>query len=106
MTSALDNRANDESQECDLWAIQVVVREGARMNLSREEQILAAHLMRAKGFDGRETATRLRISHDLVHKFWGLKPPMPVEDVPTEVIGPLVKKPLVTRADCYRMTGS
>lgn len=75
----------------DLWAVRVVVREGRYMPLSKEERILAAHLLSLKGFTSPQIAERLRMDngHAAYHLLRG-KPPMPLEEVDPTVYGPLV----------------
>lgn len=90
-----------------MWAVKVVVREGKPMRLNRDEQRLAAHLMKIKGIDGISQAYRLGISHDLVGKFWRMPSPIPLEDVDPEMIGNKIPPTHhISRSDVRMMTGS
>lgn len=53
----------------DVWAVNVVVREGKMMNLGHGERVLAAHLMRARNFSIKDIADRLRVSDRVVIRY-------------------------------------
>ncbi len=80
--------------DLDLWAIKVVVRECRYMKLSRTEQVVAARLMRRKGWGTMEIATALRTSTDSVVQMYkrdkiNVDLDELVEQMP-EVVGPPV----------------
>lgn len=105
MTSSLANTAHGIA-DFDLWAIQVVVREGKPMvNLTRREKILASHLMRKKGVDAATAAMRLGVKTSLVHKYWKMPEPIPLDEIPDYVVGATIIKALITRKDVRLMTG-
>lgn len=108
MTSSLAQaEAAPAPQDFDWWAIRVVVREGKPMhNLTREEKVVAAKLMRRKGIDGLTCSYRLGIKHALVNKFWKLPDPIDLDDIDPSVMGAVIPKPLVSRADAQMLTGS
>lgn len=83
--------------DLDWFAIKLVVREGIRtIPLSRDEKVMAAHLMRAKNIDSIEAGVILGVSTSVVTKrLWGVDPPMPVwwvQQNHPEVIGNLRPK--------------
>lgn len=76
-----------EMGDLDWYAIKIVVREGKRMALSRPEKIVAAKLMRQKGYYADEVAERLGIDNKLVIKFWKIPSPVPLDDIDPVVVG-------------------
>lgn len=107
MTSSLAQAdAELDLRDFDLYAIQVVVREGKPMRLSRVEQRLAVHLMKAKGIDGGAQAYRLGITTDLVTKFYRQPPPIDLDEVPERVMGAKINRSLITREEARLMTGN
>jgi len=82
----------DPDEHIDMYAVQLVVREGVWMNLNKSERVLAAQLCKVKGLSGPEVAERMRITEHLVGKYWRIEPPFPLDLVSDTVIG-AVKKP-------------
>lgn len=83
----------------DLWAIRCMVREGRWMNLTREEQIIAAHLMKRKGMDNREIAERLRTCIDTAQRYTNLKPGLDIDSIPERVSGAKLNRVKISRSD-------
>ena len=99
--------ADPDLPDYDWWAIKVVVREGRPMhNLTRDEKVAAAKLMRRKGVDGHTAAHRLGIQQALVNKFWKLPDKFDLDLVPEGVVGAPLPKNLVTREDARLLTGN
>mgnify|MGYP003392588801 CR=1 FL=1 len=73
--------------DIDFWALRVVVREGLYMRLTRPEKIMAAHLLREKGYGSTEIADMLKASHNSAERMLRTPPPVKVCDVPRDVIG-------------------
>lgn len=65
-----DDELDQVPQDCDLdfWAIQVVVREGRYMSLTRPELIIAIKLMREKGYMPTDIADVVRRGTQVVTK--------------------------------------
>ena len=63
------------------------------MALNHEEMIVAAKLMQIKGYGGQEVADILGITLDLVHKYWRMASPVPLDKIPAAVLGPPIPKP-------------
>ena len=99
MTSQLANLDLDLA-DYDLWAIRCVVREGRWMNLNREEQIIAVHLLRRKGLSNHQIAARMRIGEDLATKM-ALRcvPKIDIDTIPERVMGAPVDNSYLSRSD-------
>ena len=112
MTSNLAQVADaPELPDYDWWAIQVVVREGRYVNLSMPERIIAAKLMRRKGWGWGDIATALRSTKDAVTKLCdrssaGLDIDYLVEVKPEIIGAPLPDTdPFLSRREVRRITG-
>lgn len=54
----------------DQWAVNLVVREGVRMNLNEHERVVAAVQMRDTGIKAPEIADRMRCTVKDVEALW------------------------------------
>lgn len=109
MTSVLEqvDELTEEQQRAldrlDLWAIQVVVREGKPMRLITREGIIAAQLMRRKGIGTHEQARRLGVTRDLVNRWHTRKACIDIDLIPEYVMGAPEVKVHFTDQDARKM---
>lgn len=112
MTSSLAQADEQiELPDYDWWAIQVVVREGRYVNLAMPERIIAAKLMRRKGWEWADIAMALRSTRDAVTKLCNRSDSgLDLDDLiaaKPEIIGaPLPDVgPVMSRSTVRRLTG-
>jgi hypothetical protein len=98
--------------DLDLWAIGVVVRENKYMNLTRPEKVVAAQLMRRKGWLPAQIAETLRLTTQVVTKMLARdRTAIDIDELleaEPDFIGRYVKPtpPPISRSEVRRLTGT